>query len=163
MTEQDETQDGTIELDVAVEGSGAQVEVPFDADAQPAFVASDAPASLNPFDPSSGAATHEAAQGGNAHAGVDPSVGTVPDAGLLSAEPETVDATPSVDTSLPEANNGTDVSLEVPAVTELQQDGPRDDPSTPYFDARDEQGRFTEEADGVTVDAEVQADVEVTE
>lgn len=71
MTEQIETQETTVEVDVAVEGSVAQV-------GAGGYVPSDQPASLAPFDPSSGAVTHDS-QGGNAHAGVDPSVGTIPE------------------------------------------------------------------------------------
>lgn len=67
MTEQNETQETSAELDATVEGSVAQM------GSGAAFVPSDQPASLSPFDPSSGTLTHDS-QGGNDHVGADPAV-----------------------------------------------------------------------------------------
>lgn len=132
MTEQSENQDSTENQDAVVEGNVAQMGVGQEPESQPAYVESDVPASLNPFDPSSGTETHETAQGGNDHAGVNPSEGSIPPADEPApAEPEMVDATPTTDESLPVPNNGTDTTEPAPEATSLSDGGSGDyEPTT---------------------------------
>lgn len=178
MTEQTEVQASIEGQDATVEGSVANIgaglptqESPSPSVAAPiesaAFTDTGVPASLSPFDPSSGTVSHDESQGGNEHAGANPADTQTEEIAPTDAAPEAeipvadeVDATPGAGEEPPATDAETIDVVGDPTQTASTVDEAADQGQEVQADLQAFEPTGPDEDEGTNADAQAEAQIE---